>query len=141
MLKSTHLFTESCNNTTHKDSAKKGKHKLRKKQMKTKKRNERRKVSNESLTNNNGNFIKNLSEEVVTDTQISLLTKGLKFIPTATVKKNKIKRQLLQDYKAFARRMRLKYIFRGQNKSIHPCLLYTSPSPRDLSTSRMPSSA
>ena len=24
---------------------------------------------------------------------------------------------------------------------IHPCLLYTSPSPRDLSTSRMPSSA
>ena len=30
------------------------------------------------------------------------------------------------------------------NKNIHPskvCLLYTSPSPRDLSTSRMPSSA
>ena len=52
--------------------------------MKTKKRNERRKVSNNSLTNNNGNFIKNLSEEVLTDTQISLLTKGLKFIPTAT---------------------------------------------------------
>ena len=66
--------------------------------MKTKKRNERRKVSNKSLTNNNGNFIKNLSEEVLTDTQISLLTKGLKFIPTATEKKNKIKRQLLQDY-------------------------------------------
>ena len=88
--------------------------------MKTKKRNERRKVSNNSLTNNNGNFIKNLPEEVLTDTQISLLTKGLKFIPTATVKKNKIKRQLLQDYKAFARRMRLKYIFHGQNKSIHP---------------------
>eukprot|EP00831_Metopus_contortus_P074923 TRINITY_DN68499_c0_g1_i1.p2 TRINITY_DN68499_c0_g1~~TRINITY_DN68499_c0_g1_i1.p2 ORF type:complete len:127 (+),score=30.20 TRINITY_DN68499_c0_g1_i1:98-478(+) len=27
------------------------------------------------------------------------------------------------------------------NKSFHTCLLYTSPSPRDLSTSRMPSSA
>ena len=26
-------------------------------------------------------------------------------------------------------------------KNPHPCLLYTSPSPRDLSTSRMPSSA
>ncbi len=26
-------------------------------------------------------------------------------------------------------------------KNIRPCLLYTSPSPRDLSTSRMPSSA
>ena len=25
--------------------------------------------------------------------------------------------------------------------SLYPCLLYTSPSPRDLSTSRMPSSA
>ena len=25
--------------------------------------------------------------------------------------------------------------------SLHTCLLYTSPSPRDLSTSRMPSSA
>ena len=29
-------------------------------------------------------------------------------------------------------------ILQGQNT---PCLLYTSPSPRDLSTSRMPSSA
>ena len=27
------------------------------------------------------------------------------------------------------------------NKDVHLCLLYTSPSPRDLSTSRMPSSA
>ena len=27
------------------------------------------------------------------------------------------------------------------NDKLHPCLLYTSPSPRDLSTSRMPSSA
>ena len=27
------------------------------------------------------------------------------------------------------------------NRSYDPCLLYTSPSPRDLSTSRMPSSA
>ena len=28
-----------------------------------------------------------------------------------------------------------------ENTIIHSCLLYTSPSPRDLSTSRMPSSA
>ena len=28
-----------------------------------------------------------------------------------------------------------------KNDVPHPCLLYTSPSPRDLSTSRMPSSA
>ena len=31
-------------------------------------------------------------------------------------------------------------LFRGQN-SIHSCLLYTSPSPRDRQKSRMPSSA
>ena len=29
----------------------------------------------------------------------------------------------------------------GQTKDLNTCLLYTSPSPRDLSTSRMPSSA
>ena len=29
----------------------------------------------------------------------------------------------------------------GSNAGTHSCLLYTSPSPRDLSTSRMPSSA
>ena len=29
----------------------------------------------------------------------------------------------------------------GVSLHLHPCLLYTSPSPRDLSTSRMPSSA
>ena len=35
------------------------------------------------------------------------------------------------------------YIIDGNDGSLkyHPCLLYTSPSPRDLSTSRMPSSA
>ena len=31
--------------------------------------------------------------------------------------------------------------FRNKNKNVLVCLLYTSPSPRDLSTSRMPSSA
>ena len=34
-----------------------------------------------------------------------------------------------------------KDIFDGQSKLFNTCLLYTSPSPRDLSTSRMPSSA
>ena len=45
--------------------------------------------------------------------------KGLKFIPTATVTRNKIRRQLSQDNKAFERRVRLKYIFHGLNKTIH----------------------
>ena len=34
--------------------------------------------------------------------------------------KNKIRRQLLRYFNDFARRMRLKYIFQGQNKQIHP---------------------
>ena len=69
---------------------------------------------------NNDRFIKNLSKANLTDNQIKLLSKGLKFIPTATITKNKKRRQLLRDYKDFTRRMRLKYIFHGQNKSIHP---------------------
>ena len=32
-------------------------------------------------------------------------------------------------------------IVRQRGTKIHPCLLYTSPSPRDRSLSRMPSSA
>ena len=34
-----------------------------------------------------------------------------------------------------------KYIIPDEKKQVINCLLYTSPSPRDLSTSRMPSSA
>ena len=33
------------------------------------------------------------------------------------------------------------YTYHGQPRGREGCLLYTSPSPRDLSTSRMPSSA
>ena len=34
-----------------------------------------------------------------------------------------------------------KFVHKRSLKALHTCLLYTSPSPRDLSTSRMPSSA
>ena len=64
--------------------------------------------------------LKNLPKTNLTGSQIKLLTKGLKFIPTAAFTKNKIPCQLLRDYNDFARWMRLKYIFHGQNKSIHP---------------------
>ena len=33
------------------------------------------------------------------------------------------------------------FLYEGDNTLLNSCLLYTSPSPRDLSTSRMPSSA
>ena len=37
--------------------------------------------------------------------------------------------------------MKISHVIRGEDHLANTCLLYTSPSPRDLSTSRMPSSA
>ena len=42
--------------------------------------------------------------------QINLLSKGLKFIPTLTVKENTVRQQLLLNLKQFARPMRLRYL-------------------------------
>ena len=64
--------------------------------------------------------IKNLSNSELTCDQITLLSRGLKFIPTLVANKNHMRRQLLNDHRAFAGRMRLKYIFHGQNKEPHP---------------------
>ena len=69
---------------------------------------------------------------------------------TGTVQKREMQEQLLDDMelerqrgitiKARAVAMRIKH--RDQEYELNLiCLLYTSPSPRDLSTSRMPSSA
>ena len=49
-------------------------------------------------------YIKSLSNEQLTDEQISLLPKGLKFIPTPATKENLIRRQLLLDFNQFARK-------------------------------------
>ena len=59
-------------------------------------------------------YIKNLSNEQLTDKQITLLSRGLKFIPTPVTKENLIRRQFLADFNQFARRMRLQYIFHGE---------------------------
>jgi len=83
------------------ENKRKGKSKITKTQIKTKKRNERRKLSTSSLSKNNDRFIKNLSKANLTDNQIKLRSKGLKFIPTATVTRNKKWRQLLRGYKDF----------------------------------------
>ena len=64
--------------------------------------------------------IKNLSDTQLTAEQISLLSRGLKFIPTPVMKENQIRRQLLSDFNQFARRMRLQYIYHDQNTEQHP---------------------
>ena len=69
---------------------------------------------------NNQKFIKNFSNLQLTDNQVSVISKGLKFVPTPVTNINNIKRQLLQDFEKFARRMHLKYIFHAENKEPHP---------------------
>ena len=49
-----------------------------------------------------------------------MLSRGLKFIPTPGTRENIIRRQLLNDFSQFARRMRLKYIFHGKHNEPHP---------------------
>ncbi|CAH3155824.1 unnamed protein product [Pocillopora meandrina] len=49
-----------------------------------------------------------------------VLAKGLKFIETPVTNENKIRQQLLRDFEQFARRMRLRYIFHGNDKEPHP---------------------
>ena len=47
-----------------------------------------------------------------------MISKGLKFVPTPVTNINNIKRQLLQDFEKFARRMRLKYIFHAEKNHV-----------------------
>ena len=62
----------------------------------------------------------NLANQNLTDEEVSLLSRGLKFIATHVVKEENIRRQLLQDFKHFARCMPLQYIFHEQNNEPHP---------------------
>ena len=79
----------------------------KRKERKNLKRTER---ANETLEANK-KHIKNLSNKELTNDQINLVSKGLKFIPTPVTNLNLVRRQLLQDFNQFARRMRLQYIF------------------------------
>ena len=65
-------------------------------------------------------------EDVTLDWLISKIASGSIIIPSNNVRKEKIHNV---------------GIGKGMKTKVNVCLLYTSPSPRDLSTSRMPSSA
>ena len=54
------------------------------------------------------------------ESQINLLAKGLKFIPTSVTKVNLIRPQFLHNFEQFARRMRLQYTYYGTEKETHP---------------------
>ena len=95
------------------------KRKIRNNRNHTRRSNRRREKRNYS-DKLNQKYIKNLSNCEMTTDQINLLSKGLKFIPTPTVKENTVRQQLLLDFKQFARRMRLRYIFHKKDKEQHP---------------------
>ena len=88
------------------------------------KRKERRKIKDKkrfcNAIESRKQYVKNLSNEQLTDKQITLLSRGLKFIPTPVTKENLIRRQLVADFNQFARRMRLQYIFYGEENEPHP---------------------
>ena len=81
------------------------------KAAKNRKRKERRKIEDKKrfcdAIESRKQYIKNLSNHQLTDEQITLASRGFKFIPTLVVKENLIRRQLLADFNQFARRMRL----------------------------------
>ena len=100
------------------------KNKHNNKAAKNRKRKERRKEQNKNRFRNaiesRKKHIKNLSNTHLTDEQITPLSRGLKFIPVPVTRENLIRRQLLADFDQFSRRMRLQYIFYGQEKEPHP---------------------
>ena len=67
-----------------------------------------------------GNFVSknvvNLSKRNLNDAEISLLSKGLNFVPTCN---NIDKAKLKMELEAFGRMLRLKWHFRNENKDIH----------------------
>ena len=71
------------------------------------------------LRDTNKRYIKNLSNLELTQAQMNLLSRWLKFIPTPVTNESHIRTQLLNDFKAFARRMRLQSISYGQDKEPH----------------------
>ena len=51
--------------------------------------------------------------------QITLLSRGLKLIPSPVTTENNIRRELLNDFDLFTRRMRLQYIYYGKEREPH----------------------
>ena len=71
-----------------------------------------------NLRTNNEKFIRNMSNTNLTDQEIALLAKGLKFIPTP--EKPVSQGNLIRDFNCFAHSMPLKYIFANSKSNLHP---------------------
>ena len=85
-----------------------------------KKRSRRRNSLNKLLAYytraQNERYIKNLSSQALTNDEVKLLSRGLKFIPTPPVPGSN--KPLLKDFDHFARTMRLKYMLQKSGKPL-----------------------
>ena len=105
------------------DSSVKGREKEKRKIRNVKnhtRRSNRRRDTNRLNTQFNQKHVKNLSNCKMATDQINLLPKGLKFIKTPVLEENRIRQQLLLDFKQFARRMRLRSVFFITESVQHP---------------------
>ena len=97
---------------------------IQKRKIKNIKHRDRKKKTHKDIntkkTESNSKYIKNLSNSDMTTDQINLLSRGLKFVPMPTKNETALRTQLLQDFKDFARRMRLQFIYPGEDNNIHP---------------------
>ena len=83
----------------------------------SKKRQQKRKALINQYKQNNDRYIKNLSDITLTDQDKTLLSNGLKFIPTPP--KPNSHRSLIKDFNNFTRNMRLKFLFADCNSKPH----------------------
>ena len=60
-----------------------------------------------------------MSNEKLSNEEIRLLSKGLKFVPTPNSNAKTLRRQLMQEFNEFERRMRLQFIFANDKKEPH----------------------
>ena len=91
---------------------------IRKPKLKNKKHTERRKKTRKDIralkTESNRKHIKNLSNLELTNDEINLVSRGLKFVPTPTINETALTKQLLTDLNDSARRMRLQFLLCGE---------------------------
>jgi len=91
------------------------------KEQKTQRKKKRKKNHKDTTAKKTESEIqKNLSNFELTTDQVNLLSRGLKFVPTLITNETALRKQLLTDFKDFARRMRLQYIYHGEDNNIHP---------------------
>ena len=91
----------------------------------SRRRNSRSKLLTQNTRAQNERYIKNLSSQALSNEEVRLLSRGLKFISTPPVpSSNKF---LLKDFDNFSRTMRLKYMFADKRKLLPTLSMSNQP--------------